>query len=79
MGYSREPVASLLRQSDRMILRGETTAMVAVRASEEDAQCFILRRRDDVPGEPVLALEEVIEAAGRTPSPGEMIEELARL
>jgi hypothetical protein len=79
MGYSREPVASLLRQSDRMIVRGETTAMVAVRASEEDAQCFILRRRDDVPTESVLALEEVIEAASRTPSPGEMIEELARL
>ena len=79
MGYSREPVASLLRQSDRMILRGETTAMVAVRASEEDAQCFILRRRDDVSTESVLALEEVIEAANRTPSPGEMIEELARL
>jgi len=79
MGYSREPVASLLRQSDRMILRGETKAMVAVRASEEDAQCFILRRRDDVSTESVLALEEVIEAANRTPSPGEMIEELARL
>jgi hypothetical protein len=79
MGYSREPVASLLRQSDRMILRGETTAMVAVRASEEDAQCFILRRRDDVSTESVLALEEVIEAASGTPSPGEMIEELARL
>ena len=78
MGYSREPVASLLRQSDRMILRGETTAMVAVRASEEDAQCFILRRRDDVSTESVLALEEVIEAASRTPSPGEMIEEFAR-
>jgi hypothetical protein len=79
MGYPRDPVASLLRQSDRMILRGETTAMVAVRASEEDAQCFILRRRDDVSTASVLALEEVIEAASRTPSPGEMIEELSRL
>jgi hypothetical protein len=79
MGYSREPVASLLRQSDRMIVRGETTAMVAVRASEEEAQCFILRRRDDVSTESVLALEEVIEAASGAPSPGEMIEELARL
>lgn len=79
MGYSREPVASLLRQSDRMILRGETTAMVAVRASEEEAQCFILRRRDDVSTESVLALEEVIEAASGTPSPGEMIEGFARL
>jgi hypothetical protein len=53
--------------------------MVAVRASEEDAQCFILRRRDDISTESVLALEEVIEAASGTPSPGEMIEKLSRL
>jgi hypothetical protein len=78
-GYSRDAIPSLLRQSDRMILRGETTAMVAVRASEEEAQCFILRRRDDVSSEPVLALDEVVEAASRSTSPGHMIEEFARL
>jgi hypothetical protein len=79
MGFPKEPVASLLRQSDRMILRGEATAMVAVRASEEEAQCFILRRGDDVSTESVLALKEVVGVANRTASPGKMIEELARL
>jgi hypothetical protein len=79
MGFPKEPVASLLKQSDRMILRGETAAMVAVRATQEEAQCFILRRGDDVSTESVLALEKVIEAAKRTPSSGEMIEELSRL
>ena len=79
VGYSRDAIPSLLRQSDRMILRGETTAMVAVRAGEEEAQCFILRRRDDDSSEPVLALGEMIEAASRSTSPGEMIEEFAQL
>jgi hypothetical protein len=78
MGFPKEPVASLLLESDRMILRGEAVAMVAVRASEEDAQCFILRRKDGAPAEPVLELEGVVEVAKRIPSPREMIEELAR-
>jgi hypothetical protein len=78
MGFPREPIASLLLQSDRMILRGEAVAMVAVRATEADAQCFILKRRDEEPAEPVLELEDVVGVAKRTSSPREMIEELVR-
>ena len=78
MGFPREPIASLLLQSDRMILRGEAVAMVAVRATEEDAQCFILKRRDEEPAEPVLELEDVVGVAKRISSRREMIEELVR-
>jgi hypothetical protein len=77
MTFPRTPVASLLRQADRMILRGESTAVLAVMAGEEDAQCFILRRLDDVSGEPISAVDDVIEIAAGMPPLGEMIEALS--
>jgi hypothetical protein len=79
MRFPRKPVASLLRQADGMILRGESTAMLAVSASEEDAQCFMMRRVDDVPGEQVFRLEKVIEVAERGLPVGEMIAALTDL
>jgi 3-oxoacyl-(acyl-carrier-protein) synthase len=77
--FPKKPAASLLRQADRMILRGESTAILAVRASEEDAQCFMLRRADDVPRKGVFEVEEVIEIAERVPHGGEMIAALTNL
>jgi hypothetical protein len=74
--FPSEPLASLLRQADAMILRGEAEAMLAVRATEEDAQCFALGRPGDAPGGPVLTLDEAIELAKRAPSAPEMIEAL---
>jgi hypothetical protein len=79
LGFSREPIASLLRQSDRMILREEAAAMVAVRASEKNAQCFMLRRKGEAGTESALALEQVVEVAKRARSHRQMIEEIARL
>jgi hypothetical protein len=79
MMFPKKPVASLLRQADRMILRGESTAMLAVRASEKQAQCFMLRREDDISGKGVFEVEEVIEIAERVPHAGEMIAALTNL
>jgi len=79
MTFPIRPVASLLRQADRMILQGESTAMLAVSASEEDAQCFMMRRADDVSGEQVFRIEKVIEIAERGSPVGEMIAALANL
>jgi hypothetical protein len=79
MGFSEAPVASLLKQSDRMIRQGEAAAMVAARASEESAQCFVLRPEDEASKGSGLAPEEVIEVENRTSSPADMIEELSRL
>ncbi len=73
MGFPEKQVPSLLRQSDRMILRGESEAMLAVSASEEDAQCFVLRAQQDAPADRVLGLEEVIEVADRVSSAHELI------
>jgi hypothetical protein len=53
--------------------------MLAVRASEEDAQCFMLRRVDDVSRKGVFEIEEVIEIAERAPHAGEMIAALTNL
>jgi hypothetical protein len=78
MTFPEKPIASLLRQADRMILRGESTAMLAVMAGEEDGQCFVLRRASDVSGEPISTVEEAIEIEERTPPLEEMIEALAK-
>jgi len=79
LGYPEDRVPSLLRQSDRMILRGEAEAMLAVSASEEDAHCFVLRRVRNVPADRVLGLEEVIDVAERMSSAEAMIGALAEI
>ena len=53
--------------------------MLAVSASEEDAQCFVLRRERNVPADRVLGLEEVIDVAERMSSAEEMIGALAEI
>lgn len=77
MGFPVRQVPSLLSQSDRMILQGESAAMLAVIASEEDARCFVMRRAEDAPAARVLGLEEVMEVAERGASAEEMIGALA--
>lgn len=78
MTFPEKPIASLLRQADRMILRGESTAMLAVMAGEEDGQCFVLRRSSDVSEAPISTVEEAVEIEEKTPPLDEMIEALAR-
>jgi hypothetical protein len=77
--FPTKPVASLLRQVDRLLTRGEASAMLAVSASEGDAQCFMVSRMSDVAGRKALDLEEVIETAEREAPVGEMIATLADL
>ena len=62
-----------------MMLRGESTAMLAVRSGENDAQCFMLRRVENVAGKEVFEVEEVIEIAERVPHADEMIAALTNL
>ena len=78
MNFPRTPVASLLRQADRMILRGESRVMLAAMASEEHAQCFVLRRLDEASGEPISAVDEAIEIVETMAPLDEMIEALTR-
>ena len=79
MGFPGKQVPSLLRQSDRMVLRGESAAMLAVGASEADAQCFVVRGEQEAPAGSVLGLNEVIDIAERTTSAEELIGPLADL
>jgi len=53
--------------------------MLAVCASEEDAQCFVLRGEREVPADRALGIEEVIDIAGKTTSAEELIGPLADL
>ena len=77
MRFPKESIASLILQSDRMIVREEAEAMMAVRATEEEAQCFVLRRPEDVPSGSLLTLDQAIELAKKTPSAAEMIQVLS--
>jgi hypothetical protein len=79
MGFPEKRVPSLLRQSDRMILRGESAAMLAVSASEKDALCFVLRGEQEAPADSVLGLDEVIDIAERTTSAEALIGPLTDL
>jgi len=60
MFFPQKQIPSLLRYSDKMICRGEAPAMLAVRASEDDAVCFVMRREQDVIETNVLELEDVV-------------------
>jgi 3-oxoacyl-(acyl-carrier-protein) synthase len=79
MRFPNASVASLLGQADRLILRGESTAMLAVMANEEDAQSFMMRQADDVSAHGVFELEEVIKLAERGSSADQMITALGDL
>jgi len=73
MGFPERQVPSLLRHAGGMIRRKETTGMLAVVASEEEARCFLLRRAEDAPADRVLGLEEVMGVAEREARAEEMI------
>jgi hypothetical protein len=73
MTFPQEQVRSLLSQSDGIILRGESPAMLVVSASEQDALCFVMRREEDVSTETALRVDEVIDVAEKTPLLEEMI------
>ena len=77
--FPNTPAASLLRHADKMIFRGESTAMLAVMANEESAQSFMIRRVGDVSEKKVFRLEEVIEIAERGSPADEMITALTNL
>jgi uncharacterized protein YfkK (UPF0435 family) len=53
--------------------------MLAVKASEEDALCLVLRREEDVSKETVFSPEEVTAIANETSRLDELIAELANV
>ena len=77
MTFPGEQIRPLLSHADRMILRGESPAMLALRASEQDAVCFVLRRAEDVSTGTALKVDDVIETAEKTPLLEEMMAALA--
>lgn len=73
MTFPPKQVPSLLRHCDRMILRGESPAMLAVRASEEDALCFYVRRQEHAPAATGFRLDEIVDIAEQVASLEEMV------
>jgi hypothetical protein len=73
MTFPRKQVPSLLSQCDRMILRGESPAMLAVNGGEEDALCFVVRRREHVSAATAFRVDEVVDIAEKVAPLDEMI------
>jgi len=73
LGFSREQISSLLTRADKIITRGESPAMLAVKASEEDALCFVVRREGDVSTQTALRLETLLDIAQQTSAVDEMV------
>jgi len=79
MTFPERQLESLLGLSERMILRGECAAMLAVQASEEDGLCLVLSRKEDVSNETVFNPEEVTAIANGASGLDELIGELANV
>lgn len=78
MMFQQKQIPSLVQCAGKMILRGETQAMLAVKADENEAVCFVLRREEDVSTSRVLSLENVIAAVEKISRLDEMIRGLTR-
>ena len=71
-------IPSMLRFAGKMILREETSKMIAVEASEEKAVCFVLGKQDNASTMKALSLEGVVDTIEKISDFDEMIEMLKR-
>lgn len=78
MLFQQRQIPSLVQCAGKMILRGETQAMLAVKADENEAVCFVLKREEDVSTSRVFSLENAIATAQKISRLEEMIRELTR-
>ena len=78
MMFQQTQIPSLVRCAGKMILHGETQAMLAVKADENEAVCFVLKREEDVSTSRVFSLENAIATAQKISRLEEMIRELTR-
>jgi hypothetical protein len=79
MAFPERQIPSLLGQCARMILQGESPTMLAVKASEEDALCFVVKREESPSTQTAYGLEQVMDIAERTQALDEMIGAFADL
>ena len=71
-------IPSMLRYAGKMILRGETSKMIAVEANEKEAVSFVLGKQDNASTMKALSLEKLIDGTEKTSDFDEMIEMLKR-
>ncbi|MBA3016669.1 MAG: hypothetical protein KJ550_04710 [Proteobacteria bacterium] len=71
-------IPSMLRFAGKMILREETSKMIAVEASEEKAVCFVLDKKNDASNMQTLFLEDILDITEKISDFDEMIEMLKR-
>ncbi len=73
MTLSQPGTAALLRDAGNMIVCGETSAMLAVKADEAEAVCFVLTQEKDLSGGKACSLEKITAVAERTSHLDEVI------
>ena len=77
MTFPERQLDSLLGVAERMVLRGECAALVAVQASEEEGLCLVVSREETVANETVFSVEEVTATANEASDLEGLIGELA--
>jgi hypothetical protein len=71
--FQHNKIASMLRFAGKMILRGETSKMIAVEANEEKAVCFVLSNKDNTSTMKALCFEDVVDTIEKISDFDEMI------
>jgi len=65
MGFQQKQVSSLLQQAKIMIQSNEAEAMLAVKADQEKAICFICEKNPGVSSENMFILQDIIQITDR--------------
>jgi len=78
MTFPQKQISSLLRCAERMILRQETSMMLAVKVDEEEGICFVLSREEDASSRRVFSLKDVMAITQKVFSLNEMIGEFVK-
>jgi len=71
--FRHNQISSMLLSAGKMILRGETSKMIAVEANEEKAVCFILGKQDNTSTVKTLFLESVVDTIEKISDFDEML------
>ena len=79
MAFPQRPVPKLLSQSEKMILRGDSRTILAVKAGERDGLCFVVAREQDVASQTVFSVEEVMDVVERLPSLDGMVRTFTKM
>ena len=76
--FRHNQIPSMLRYAGKMILREETSKMIAVEANEKKAVCFVLGNKDNTSTMKTLSLKDIVDTIEKISDFDEMVITLQR-